>query len=88
MQFKANNCCSLEVGRYKGKHEIKIGSIWKDGNFHVEFKTIKKKDGTEQNIPNTITFDDDELARKFHIACLAGLGEKVDIKNKETDVPF
>lgn len=86
MEIKVNQYSTLITDRYNGKYQIKVGSLWNDGQFHQDFKQIKKKDGSMQNIPVTITFDDDDTAKKFLLDCLQELGEKKE--PPQSDVPF
>jgi hypothetical protein len=73
MQIKINEYDTIETGRYNGKWQIKPGRVDQNGIFRPDFKQIKKKDGTTQAIPVSITFDKDEDAIEFFKACVKDL---------------
>jgi hypothetical protein len=85
MQTKINQYDSAETGRYNGKWQIKVGRVGKDEKFYQDFKSVKKKDGTEIKVPVAMTFDTDDDARAFLNMCLTELNED---KPPIQDVPF
>jgi outer membrane protein assembly factor BamE (lipoprotein component of BamABCDE complex) len=90
MEFAINKYDYVISDRYNGKYQLKIGAMWNDGKFHVDFKQIRKKDGSTQAVPVTLTFEDDDVAKKFFLDCLADLGQKQDVQEQPPldDVPF
>ena len=88
MEFKINQYDTCVTDRYKEKYQIKVGAIWNDGQFHQDFKQIRTKGGETKNIPVTLTFDDDETARKFLLECLAELGNPAQQHIPQDGIPF
>lgn len=90
MEYQINKYDVVQSSYYKGKYQLKVGAMWADGKFYVDFKQIKKKDGSMQSIPVTLTFEDDDVAKKFFLDCLADLGNKQDVPEQPPlqDVPF
>lgn len=71
MQVKINQYDTVETGRYNGKWQMKPGKLDQEGGFRPDFKSIKRKDGSSQSIPVSITFDTDANAIAFLKACIA-----------------
>jgi hypothetical protein len=92
MQLKINQYDTVETGIYNGKWQIKVGRVDQEGNFRPHFQSIKKKDGSQINVPVTLTFDSDAERLNFieTIANESGyeLIEKPQQPPQEIDVPF
>jgi hypothetical protein len=58
MQLKINQYDTVETGEYNGKWQIKVGRVDQEGNFRPHFQSIKKKDGSQINVPVSLTFED------------------------------
>ena len=92
MQLKINTYDTIETGEYNGKWQIKVGRVDQEGKFWPHFQSIKKKDGSQINVPVSLTFDSDAERLNFieTIANESGyeLIEKPQQPPQETDVPF
>jgi hypothetical protein len=82
MQIKINNYDSVETGRYNGKFQIKLGKIGKEEKFYQAFMQVKKKDGSEINVPVCLTFESDEDAANF----VRSIAQEIGIS--AADAPF
>jgi hypothetical protein len=92
MQLKINQYDTVETGTYNGKWQIKVGRIDQEGNFRPHFQSIKKKDGSQINVPVSLTFDSDNDRLVFLEMCADEMGYKLVEKTpqppQESDVPF
>jgi hypothetical protein len=82
MQIKINNYDSVELGRYNGKFQIKLGKVGKEEKFYQAFMQVKKKDGSEINVPVCLTFESDDDAKNFIKSVAQEIGLSLN------DVPF
>jgi hypothetical protein len=82
MQIKINQYDSVETGRYNGKYQIKLGKIGKEDKFYQAYMQVKKKDGTEINVPVCLTFERDEDVVNF----IRSVAQDVGLPSG--DVPF
>jgi hypothetical protein len=92
MQLKINQYDTVETGHYQGKWQIKVGRVDQEGKFWPHFQSIKKKDGSQINVPVTLTFDSDTDKFAFVDMCADAMGykltEKIQQPPQESDVPF
>lgn len=96
MQLKINQYDTVETGTYNGKWQIKVGRVDEHGKFWPHFQSIKKKDGSQINVPVTLTFDSDSDRLDFLCMCAKEAGYILAENNakqpqqppQETDVPF
>jgi len=92
MQLKINQYDTVETGEYNGKWQIKVGRVDQEGNFRPHFQSIKKKDGSQINVPVTLTFDSDDDRKNFIDMCCNELGYKCTDPDpqppEQSDVPF
>jgi hypothetical protein len=92
MQLKINQYDTVETGTYNGKWQIKVGRVDQEGKFWPHFQSIKKKDGSQINVPVTLTFDSDTDKFAFVDMCANEMGyklvEKTQQPPQEIDVPF
>jgi hypothetical protein len=90
MQLKINQYDTVETGTYNGKWQIKVGRVDQEGTFRPHFQSIKKKDGSQINVPVTLTFEHDDDILAFLTLCAEEMG--FDIVRKQQpptdDVPF
>ncbi|HHT9136525.1 MAG: hypothetical protein PHE15_03675 [Dehalococcoidales bacterium] len=82
MQIKINQYDSVETGRYNGKYQIKLGKIGKEDKFYQAYMQVRKKDGTEINVPVCLTFEQDEDVANF----IRSVAQEVGLPS--SDVPF
>lgn len=82
MQIKINQYDSVETGRYNGKYQIKLGKIGKEDKFYQAYMQVRKKDGTEINVPVCLTFEQDEDVVNF----IRSVAQEVGLPS--SDVPF
>ena len=92
MQLKINQYDTIETGEYNGKWQIKVGRIDQEGKFWPHFQSIKKKDGSQINVPVSLTFDSDNDRLVFLEMCAGEAGYELVVKTpqppQEIDVPF
>jgi hypothetical protein len=93
MQLKINQYDTVETGIYNGKWQIKVGRVDQEGNFRPHFQSIKKKDGSQINVPVTLTFDSNEDRFSFLSMCAKEAGYMLAENNAKPqppteDVPF
>jgi hypothetical protein len=82
MQIKINQYDSVETERYNGKYQIKLGKIGKEDKFYQAYMQVRKKDGTEINVPVCLTFEQDEDVVNF----IRSVAQEVGLPS--SDVPF
>jgi hypothetical protein len=75
MQLKINQYDTVETGHYQGKWQIKVGRVDEHGKFWPHFQSIKKKDGSQINVPVSLTFDDYKDRIEFLSLCSEDIGE-------------